>query len=418
MNEELEIDVLGFWWILEHSETKWPGRLTFSKAEGGVLEIFQDEKHEEFEKNKTYQAIRGSANGEGFTLYRPTLYNSTQNQPNGVSYYRFKSHTIVAGQFYLENEEDFKFSELGVKFSNIDEWFRQLKAYEIKDVSDKNTPISTTIQYSTEEIRFSINNLLEGCISTGFNLHHSINDFRTNKQLWFNIISKDKSLIPYETLMKYTTLLRVFFSIVLGGKCIYEELRVERADLTNIDNSAKLYIRHSFGEPSKGFILFEFEDFKNRLGEIIEKWFNICEEMPEVIKLFYTTYSANPIYEYYFRESYIALEGLYHWKFQKDTPENVISPLIQPFTQISKFAEIMGDYKKWWRVAKNNRHYQMHLNKIKYANDIVSTYDLVKLMRKMEAIVLCHILSELGFSDKEINQVFTNVENRYIFNFF
>ncbi|RDB07319.1 ApeA N-terminal domain 1-containing protein [Runella aurantiaca] len=418
MNEELEIDVLGFWWIPEHSETKWPGRLTFSKSEGGILEIFQNEQHKEFEKHKTYQAIRGSANGEGFTLYRATLYNSTQNQPNGISYYRLKSDTIVAGQFCLENEEDFQFSELGVKLSNINEWFRQLKAYEVKDVSDKNTLLSTTIQYSSEAITFSINDLLEGRISTGFNLHHSINDFNASKQLWFNIISKDKSLIPYETLMKKINFLRVFFSVVLGGKCVYEQLRIERSDLKSVYNIGRLYSRNSFGPPSKGYVLFELEDLENRLGEVIEKWLHICEEMPEVINLLYTTYTAKPIYDYHFRESYIALEGLYHWRLEKDTPENVISPLVQPFMHISKFGEIIGDYKKWWKVAKNNRHYQMHLNKIKYANDIVSTSDLVKLMRKMEAIILCHILKELGFSDGEINQVFTKVEKRFIFNFF
>lgn len=415
MSEELEIDVLGFWWIPEHSETKWPGRLKFSKSEGGILEIFQNEQHKEFEKHKTYQTIRGSANGEGFTLYRSILYNSTQNQPNGVSYYRFKSDSIVAGQFYLENEKDFRFSELGVKLSNVNEWFRQFKPYQIKNIFEKNEHKSTNINYSLKEIEFRINNQLKGSIAVGVNLYDSIDKFNTSKQLWFNIITEDKSLISYEVLVKNMSLLRSFFSIILGGKCIYEDLRVERSDLRNL---GRLYLRNSFGEPSKGYVLFEFDDFENRLSEIIEKWFHVCEEMPEVIDLLYTTYTAKPIYDYHFRESYIALEGLYHWKLKKDTPENVISPLVQPFMHISKFAEIIGDYKKWWRVAKNNRHYQMHLNKTKYANDIVSISDLVKLMRKIEAIILCHILKELGFSDNEINQVFTKVENRFIFNFF
>lgn len=416
MNEELEIDVLGFWWIPEHSETKWPGRLTFSKSEGGVLEVFQDEKHEELEWHKTYQTIRGSANGEAFTLYKSTQFNKIQK--NGLSYYKLKTDTIVSGHFYLENEGDFKFSELGVKFSNVDEWFRQLKAYEVKDVSDKNTLLSTTIQYSTGKITFAINDLLEGCISTGFNLHHSINDFNTRKQLWFNIISKDKSLISYRVLMKHMGLLRVFFSIIFGGRCVYEELRVERSDLKNIDNIGKLYIRNSFGKPSKGASLFEFENFKNRLGEIIEKWFNICEEMPEVINLLYTTYTANPIYDYHFRESYIALAGLYTWKTGLDNKGHIIPSLINSFLHIPKFAEIVKGYKDWHDIARINRNFQIHLNKNKLDNSIIDTPELVKLMRKIEAIILCHILKELGFSDNEINQVFTKVETRFIFNFF
>lgn len=415
MHVELEIDVLGFWWIPEHSETKWPGRLTFSKSEGGVLEIFQNEKHEEFEWNKTYQTIRGSANNEAFTLYRAIQVNKRKQSPSGLTYYTFKSDIIVSGLFYLENKEDLCFNEIGAKFSNTDKWFRQFRAYETNDIFEDNNPVSTIIKYEPKKIPFFINDVLEGSISNGVNISNSINSFGSTKSIWFNITSKDNTLTRFEDLMINLNRLRMLFSILWGGKCIYEDLRVECSDLKNL---GQLHLRNSFGEPSKGYILFKFEDFENRLGEIIEKWFSICEKMPEVVNLLYTTYTANPIYDYHFRESYIALEGLYQWKFKKDTPENVISPLVQSFMHISQFAEIIGDYKKWWRVAKNNRHYQMHLNKIKYANDIVSTSDLVKLMRKIEAIILCHILKELGFSDNEINQVFTKVEKRFIINFF
>ena len=416
MDNELEIDVLGFWWILDNIDKKWPGRLTFSKSEGGVLEVFQDEKHEELQWDRTFHVIKGEANGGMFTLYKPIHFNSIKN--NNQSYYKFKTDTIVLGGYYVNGEDDFKFSELGVKLSSIDEWFRGLIAYKVNNFIGKDMPESITIEYFNESIIFSIDNLLEGSISTLSNLHQSLSTFSTSKQIWFNVTSKDKSLIHYSYLMKKINYLRVFFSLFLGGVRVFEQLRVENSDKKLEKQVSKLYIKNSFGKPSNGYTLFEFEEFRERLSEFIEKWYRLCEEMPEVVNLFYRTYTANPIYDYHFRECYIALEGLYQWKFKQDTKGNIISPLVQPFIHIPEFKKIIGEYKKWWEVAKNNRHYQMHLNKNRYGNNILSTPELVKLMRKIESIILCHILRELGFSDDEINQVFFKVSNRFITNYF
>ena len=218
MDNELEIDVLGFWWILDNIDKKWPGRLTFSKSEGGVLEVFQDEKHEELQWDRTFHVIKGEANGGMFTLYKPIHFNSIKN--NNQSYYKFKTDTIVLGGYYVNGEDDFKFSELGVKLSSIDEWFRGLIAYKVNNFIGKDMPESITIEYFNESIIFSIDNLLEGSISTLSNLHQSLSTFSTSKQIWFNVTSKDKSLIHYSYLMKKINYLRVFFSLFLGQNTV------------------------------------------------------------------------------------------------------------------------------------------------------------------------------------------------------
>ena len=57
MTTENELEVMGFWWILGHDETKFPGVLKYSKEHGTTLEIFQNEKHEEIYWDNNYDII-------------------------------------------------------------------------------------------------------------------------------------------------------------------------------------------------------------------------------------------------------------------------------------------------------------------------------------------------------------------------
>ena len=70
MNQENEIEALGFWWVLGHSEKKCAGQLKYSAENGALLQIFQNERHEQFDEwNERYDIIYGIGDGKVYTLY-------------------------------------------------------------------------------------------------------------------------------------------------------------------------------------------------------------------------------------------------------------------------------------------------------------------------------------------------------------
>ena len=103
--------------------------------------------------------------------------------------------------------------------------------------------------------------------------------------------------------------------------------------------------------------------------------------------------------------------------------ENGISLLLDELMmtkgdRIPHFKNIIKDYEKWGEVARRNRHFLTHLNKDRYADDIVEITILMSLTHKILAVILYYILENLGFTDERINDVFKNSRKFFIPNFF
>ena len=420
MTIENELEVMGFWWILGYDETKFPGVLTYSKENGTTLKIFQNEKHEEIYWDNNYDIISGVADTKIFTLYKSSLIASSSSR---INYYTFRPELLLCGSFYLEYKEDLKFSKITSEINNTIQWFRRFNSFQIETKVKTEEHININIKIKPLQIDFNISDSLTGYIYAGYtNSNRSFDQsFRINGTICFGIESKDKSLIEYHILSQKMNVVRIFFSILFGSICTYEEQFLKRPEF---DTSLRLYTRNSFGESAVDYALFEFEDVEDTFGNILENWFQLQENIPEVISLFYNSFTANQFYEYHFRESYIALEGIFQWKKNQDTQnKHIINILLNELMRtkkdtVSDFEEIVKDYKRWGEVARRNRHFQTHLNKIKYVDDIVDTQDLFTLNKKILAIVLFYILEGLGFSDEQINNVFKKHKHNFLPHFY
>ncbi len=416
MKKDDEIEVLGFWWILGYSENRLPGLLKFSQKNGAKLKVFHDEGMKKLLGwNKKYDIIYGIADNQVFTLYNCRQISFSISN---LSYQTFDSNYLfVHNTHYLEHKDDIQFTNLCTQINNTNKFFRHLTSYNV-DYSESRYIIEETPQ----RIDFNINHLLKGQIymdNSNYN-SYSENSFELVGNIWFNIESKDNSLLPLSIYMQEINNLRMFFSIIIQGVCTYEGMEVQRPEFSGY---MQLYSQNIYGELSNRFMMFDFEYVKEKFSILLENWFRLSSEIPEVLNLFYGTYTSSQFYEYHFRETYIALEGLFQWKMKQDTQKkNVISILVGKVmktrrNEVDNFSNIVTKYQNWGEVARKNRHYQMHLNE-EYKNDIVDNNELIRLTRKIQAIILFYVLEELGFSDSEINKIFFNLIGHFKPKFF
>lgn len=418
MNQENEIEVLGFWWVLGHSEEKFSGILRYSPIHGATLEISINQ-HSKFLENwqKKYDIIWGMAENKIYTLYN---CHQIEYSSSILQYIKFSSKILFSNsKWYLESSQDIKFEELNVQINNTYNFFRGFNSFDIDFEYKENLFIDKVIiQNTSKQIDFNIDDFLKGNISIGNNYHLG-ESFEVKSIIWFNIESKDKALISYRTFEEYMNILRICFSIIVQGICVYNEITVGRPDF---DSKMRLYVKNTFGEVSKNVMLFDYEEVRIKFPQILENWFRLFKEIPEVINLFYNIYTATQFYEYHYRDTYVALEGLYRWKLKRNTSGNIVPGLLNIINLrkdvLPTFSKIVENYKIWGEIARKNRVYQTHLNQEIFTTDLVDNVGLLKLMRKIQAIILFHILEELGLSDDEIESSFRKLESYFLPFFF
>lgn len=416
---ENDIEVLGYWWFEGYPNKRFPGLLKFNQSEGGVLKVFYDTDNDDSIKPyQKYDIINGLFENKLFTLVNCRFIGLSMNR---ISYCTFEINLIIYDNVEqcISCAEELKFSGLNARMENTNRFFERIDAYEFsREVVGENQKFLLT--ETPQKISFDVDETLGGSISLGMDYEVSRIDklFNVAGAILFSIQTKDNSLINLEILENEMNNLRIFFSVVMQGVCVYNQLSVDKPSYSF---SCGLYKQNTFGEASSRFMLFDLRLVESRISSILTTWFRLCREIPEVLSLFYSAYTSSSFYEYHFRDSYAALEGLFQWKMKEDTENKmVVNILANEITRpkerrenIPTFGKVVKGVGKWGDVARKNRHYQMHFNKTKYADDIVGRYELLKLTRKMQAVILCHLLIEVGLTDGEIERAFSMNEKYF-----
>lgn len=415
---ENNIEVLGYWWFEGYPNKRFPGLLKFNQSEGGVLKVFYDTDNDDsINPYQKYDIINGLFENKLFTLVNCRFLGFSMNR---ISYCTFEINLIISDNVEqcISCAEELKFSGLNARMENTNRFFERIDAYEFsREVVGENQTFLLT--ETPQKISFDVNETLVGSISLGMNYEASRRNklFNVAGAILFSIQTKDNSLIKLGILEKEMNNLRIFFSVVMQGVCVYNQLSVDKPSYAF---SCDLYKQNTFGEASSRFMLFDLRLVESRISSILTTWFRLCREIPEVLSLFYSGYTPSSFYEYHFRDSYVALEGLFQWKMKKKTEGQMVARvLVNEITKsedrrnnIPKFVEIVKNVTVWGDVVRKNRHYQMHLDK-DYADDIVGRDELLKLTRKIQAVILCYLLIEVGLTDGEIERAFSMNEKYF-----
>lgn len=401
---DYKIDVLGFWWVAGLPDTRYSGRLTHSDENGTLLRLYSEERDSLDINEKNIDFIIGLAGNDCFTLY--SCFQTGSNFSR-INYRSFTCNKLFRGPFAFDSIKDLRFRRVSFQLSLAQDWMWGFHSVDVTHTNEKRI----SIRLVPKEIKAKLSNELVAVIYAGYSYKHGYNNsFHVNRNIWFNLYTKSGSYVPNEELLNAAENFRQLISIIVKGECEFENISLLKKGSKYNRKEFEIYRMSGTERSTRGSYLIDFENYEDRLGRIIIKWFNLYEAIPETLNLFYTVYTTKRHYEHHYRDTFVALEGFHQWQvvskktslnhFSKN--EDVILKLTDSFISLPTLKIILDNHPHWINSAVDNRHFQTHLNKSRYANKVVDLFELMRLMRKIQAVLLCNILRELDFSDNDI----------------
>ena len=157
--------------------------------------------------------------------------------------------------------------------------------------------------------------------------------------------------------------------------------------------------------------LFVYETIKDSFSSIICKWYTEKDMFPIRTHLIDSvghrgTFSSND-----FLIVAQAVEGFY-CRFREDGPSltTILKNLRNEFSDIS-ILELSDDDIK---CIRDSRHYFSHLLPPGKKVHVVDRHELYNLNNKLRKLLLCCMLNFVGFSNKEINGIFSKSHNSFL----
>lgn len=118
---EEDIELRGQWWVAG-SDTRWPGRFSWSTADGPVLDV--DARHGEIPYPPSadeFPLIYGETiDGKAITLVESFQTSANMHMPGGVEA-SFSARYAIVGAWF-ESSEELRFSCLTFRLSDLDAW--------------------------------------------------------------------------------------------------------------------------------------------------------------------------------------------------------------------------------------------------------------------------------------------------------
>jgi hypothetical protein len=157
--------------------------------------------------------------------------------------------------------------------------------------------------------------------------------------------------------------------------------------------------------------LFGYEAIKDRFGEIIRSWFSDKNDMYPVRNNLVDSLEKKRVFSN--MDFLILARALDGYCIRSRIKGNIN---IRMKTVIEKFSEILRIKKDDINVDElvDSRNYYAHYMPRASKRHILDGFELHDLTQKVRRLVICCVLSDLGFDNKAIDSIFNNSNSRYI----
>lgn len=157
--------------------------------------------------------------------------------------------------------------------------------------------------------------------------------------------------------------------------------------------------------------LFGYEAIKDRFGEIIRSWFSDKNDMYPVRNNLVDSLEKKRVFSN--MDFLILARALDGYCIRSRIKGNIN---IRMKTVIEKFSEILRIKKDDINVDElvDSRNYYAHYMPRASKKHILDGFELHDLSQKVRRLVICCVLSDLGFDNKAIDSIFNNSNSRYI----
>lgn len=417
-----DFEYKGYWYLPDCEDHQVAGILTFVANDSAILELIGDiDAHDEplmaiFEQ-KSHTVIWGvNSDAKRITLFNCHLIGNHFNSDSRFPIMRYSVQFVITGK-YVRSYDELAFNSCHVEIPALTPWcFPAAIQQTLLFKDDKTTIKGLSLIIDTEQIEHPIVSVdVEGAT---IELHRTVTycgDLRCPKieQSTSLVIKKPQKdhlgsflhdIHIYEQFLSFAALSDASASdIWLQDDDLYQELNNGRKIYTKIQLHYGRKDRSKWNDKNVNF-LFEYNAIKENYPNIIKKWYLESNDIAPIrAHLIESIKKKGSFSSVDFLIVFQAIEGfMIRFLYEdKTSTKNKLTLLLRDFNDIAKLKcnEIDID------AAVNSRHYYSHFFKKSKKAKILDGIELFYLTRRLRKVLICCMLTFIGFSHEDINKL-------------
>lgn len=429
----------GQWFLIENPENKISGLLKFDTKSDPVLELYGTFNGISRGVNLAEFILGITTTGEFITLYDSVEIQRSNTNGNQTSTY--STFYVFIGSHYY-SPEAFIFNRVTAKFKNIDKWVNKFGFRINNDYA--NDAFNVTYR-KPKDISFNINDELNGRLYFNFYNPWSENTDKVNLRQYVFFELQFSKPTTFRQMMDYLMLFQNFLTLACFEPAY--PLSISTSTHNNEGNEvlSQLVYKPGFNyikpELGRGRFLFFYTDIEKNFGQIIQKWYNLKDNLEPVSNLLFSSF--------YDREKNVVNEFLnitqaletYHRKFKDIKPfkeadfiewkESLLSTVVQKEYKemlegklkygneqslrkrlsllidnlgVEMITKMIVKKKDFVNTTLDCRNYYTHYDD-SLKEKVLSGSELSYLTQKLKVILIGTVLLETGFTLSEIEDI-------------
>ncbi|WP_268225795.1 ApeA N-terminal domain 1-containing protein [Sinomicrobium oceani] len=419
----------GYWWLPEKPENKIAGilhYLTYEESDLKLLDEFNDKKthvprHFTSEvKPPVPNIILGvDENANKITLVVKCYGKQNWNLSSTFPIIHYKIWLCIRG-IHLSSNDDRIFNEIEIELESLTSWINSYPVRLSIPIKENRLTTDFTLAYSSPEndLSFDINDGFELSVNGRADFTDVHQEEITVRQRY---IASIKSVEPldFSSLLEKCYRLQSFLNMAtfshneflalrLYSEQHFQELKDKKKIFLPIDIFLKqIKIGDKDGKSGKiEKYLFKYGDLNATFPEVIKRWFSFDKKMMPILRHLTDSIQPKRIFKSVdFLIVIQALEGYHHRFFDKEPEkeknlEQRLKNLINSFCK-----EVLAVRDIDIKQTVYTRHYYSHFYNKTTDMQIAEGVDLYHLTIKLQNLLICCFLHELGVDNEKINEI-------------
>ena len=412
----------GYWYLPDCEDHQVAGILTFIANDSAILELIGDiDAHDEplmaiFEQ-KSHTVIWGvNSDAKRITLLNCNLIGKHLNSNCRFPIMRYSVQFIITGK-YVRSCDELAFNSCHVEIPALTPWcFPAAIQQSILFKDDKTTVKELSLTIDTEQIEHPIVSVdIEGAKIELSRTISYCGDLRCPKiEQSTSLVIKKPQKDHLGSFLRDIHIYEQFLSFAALSGASASNIWLQDDDLyQQLDDGRKIYKKILLHYVRKECLdwndkkidfLFEYDTIKDKYPSIIKKWYLESDDIAPIrAHLIESIKKKGSFSSVDFLIVFQAIEG-FMIRFlygDKSTIKDKLTILLRDFSDITQLRcnEIDID------AAVNSRHYYSHFFKKSQKTKILDGVELFYLTRKLRNVLICCMLTFIGFSHEDINKL-------------
>jgi hypothetical protein len=421
----------GYWYLPNKQENAIAGILTYIPNETLKLELFGTLDKTRPDLTDIINHMEGERVsviwGETSDAKKVTLLNcipsgAKQNFDCSFPILCFSIRNCLIGYHHLEEFEEKVFDWSRVEIPGLTMWcFPGVLKTQLSSSTRNKSINHTSVSFCREELQdpivsVPINETTSLNLMKGVQFQQEANNTTFKQSTYLKIRKNQKTTVSefladirqYESFMSLASLSELNASkILLYDDTVHQEI-TENERLYHPTELIYVHNNSEF-EPKKMYsFLFDYSQIKDLYNDIIVKWYNDTSQiLPIRTHLIQSLERKRFFSSVDFLIIIQAIEG-FCIRFRKEQSlKRIVEDILEEFKDIQKVKELKLNIEE----VVDSRHYYSHFMNKSNKPKALDGRDLYELTQKLRIILICCVLNQTGFCNKDIDDIFKKSYN-------